>query len=45
MPPWASDDLAEEQLEKLIVDWECQTLTIQSAEKKGVLAGCTLYDV
>jgi hypothetical protein len=45
MLPWASDDLAEEQLEKLTVDWECQPLTIQLAEKKGVLASCTLYDV
>jgi hypothetical protein len=45
MPPWASYDLAEEQLEKLTIDWECQPLTIQSAEKKGVLAGCTLNDV
>jgi hypothetical protein len=45
MLPWASDDLAEEQLEKLNIDWDCQPLTIQSAEKKGVLAGSTLYDV
>jgi len=45
MPPWASDDFAEEQLEKLTVDWECQPLTMQSAEKKRVLAGYTLNDI
>jgi hypothetical protein len=45
MPPWALDDLAEEQFEKLSVDWEHQPLTIQSAKKKRVLVGCTLYDV
>ena len=45
MPPWALDDLAEEQLEKLIVDWECQPLTIQSTEKMGVIASCTLNDI
>jgi hypothetical protein len=44
MPPWASDDFTEEQLEKMTVHWECQPLTIQSAEKE-VLAGYTLNDI
>jgi hypothetical protein len=45
MPPWALDNFAEEQLEKLTVHWEYQPLTIQSVEEEGVLAGYTLNDI
>jgi hypothetical protein len=45
MPPWASDDFAEEQLENVTGYWECQPLTIQFAEEKGVLAGYTLNEI
>jgi hypothetical protein len=34
MPPWASDDLCEEKLEKLAVEWKGQLLTIQPVDIK-----------
>jgi hypothetical protein len=34
MPLWASDVLAEEKFEKLVIDWKGQLLTIQLAEIK-----------